>query len=86
MWLEEWTKIGEAAQKREKQEWAIKTPELDNARMLRGFYFIDPEDMENTKKPSKKRTGDTESSVGGGGALQERDKVEKELVEPASGN
>ena len=42
VWLEVWTKIGKAAQKREKQEWAIEKPELDNARRLRGIYFIDP--------------------------------------------
>ena len=32
--------------KRQKQEWAIEKPELDNARRLRGIYFIDPEDGE----------------------------------------
>ena len=53
VWLEVWTKIGKAAQKREKQEWAIEKPKLDKARRLRGIYFIDPEDMVNTKKPSR---------------------------------
>ena len=33
--------------KREKQEWAIEKPKLNNARRLRGIYFIDPEDGEN---------------------------------------
>ena len=32
--------------KREKQIWAIEKPKLDNARRLRGIYFIDPEDKE----------------------------------------
>ena len=32
VWPEAWTKIGKAAQKREKQEWANEKPELDNAR------------------------------------------------------
>ena len=41
-WTEVWTKIGKAAQKREKQEWA----KLNNARRLRGIYFIDPNDEE----------------------------------------
>ena len=31
---------------REKHEWAIEKPQLDNARRLRGIYFIDPEDKE----------------------------------------
>ena len=41
-----WTKIGKAAQKREKQEWANEEPNLDNARRLRGIYFIDLDDEE----------------------------------------
>ena len=31
---------------REKQEWANEKPKPDNARSLRGIYFIDPEDGE----------------------------------------
>ena len=27
---------------REKHKWAIEKPKLDNARRLRGIYFIDP--------------------------------------------
>ena len=46
VWPEVWTKIGKAAQKREKQEWAIEKPKLDNAWRLRGIYFIDREDGE----------------------------------------
>ena len=34
------------AKLREKHKWAIEKPKLDNARRLRGIYFIDPEDME----------------------------------------
>ena len=34
------------AKLREKQKWAIKKPKRDNARRLRGIYFIDPEDKE----------------------------------------
>ena len=41
---EVWTKNGKAAQKREKQAWAIEKLKLDNARRLRGISFIDPED------------------------------------------
>ena len=34
------------AKLREKHKWAIEKPKFDNARRLRGIYFIDPEDME----------------------------------------
>ena len=34
------------AELREKHQWAIEKTKLDNARRLRGIYFIDPEDME----------------------------------------
>ena len=43
---EVWTKIGKAAQNREKQEWAKEDPKLDNVRKLRGIYFLDPDDRE----------------------------------------
>ena len=36
--------MSKAAQKREKQEWAIEKPTLDNVRKLRGTDFIDPGD------------------------------------------
>ena len=44
VWPQIWTKIGKAAQNREKREWAKEKPKLDNARRLRGMYFIDPDD------------------------------------------
>ena len=34
------------AELREKHKWAIEIPKLDNARRLRGIYFIDPVEME----------------------------------------
>ena len=45
-WPELWTKLGRNAKLREKQKWSIEKPKLDNARRLRGIYFIDPEDKE----------------------------------------
>ena len=47
VWPEVWTKIGKAAQNREKQKLKNEKPKLDNARRLRGVYFIDPDDEEN---------------------------------------
>ena len=46
LWPELWTKLGSNAELREKQKWSIEKPKLDNARKLRGIYFIDPEDKE----------------------------------------
>ena len=47
VWPVAWTKIGEAAQKTDKQEWANEKPKFDNARRLKGIYFINPEDWEH---------------------------------------
>ena len=44
VWPEVWTKIGKAAQNLEKQGWAKEKPKLDNARKLRGIYFVDLDD------------------------------------------
>ena len=46
VWPEVWTKMGKAAQKKEKQEWKNEEPKLDNVRRLRGIYFIDPDDQD----------------------------------------
>ena len=41
-----WKDMSDASKRKEKQKWAIVKPKLDNARRLRGIYFIDPEDEE----------------------------------------
>ena len=41
-----WKHMSDAAKRKEKQKWAIQKPKLDNARRLRGIYFIDPDDEE----------------------------------------
>ena len=46
LWPEIWKDMSEAAQRKEKQKWAIEIPRLDNARKLRGIHFIDPADEE----------------------------------------
>ena len=45
------------AKLKERQKWSIEKPKLDNARRLRGIYFIDPEDMEfkETTKNARKK-------------------------------
>ena len=57
VWPEVWTKIGKAAQNREKQEWAKEKPKLDNARRLRGFtssILTNQEEKEILKKMREK--------------------------------
>ena len=57
LWPELWTKLGRNAQLKERQKWSHEKPKLDNARKLRGIYFIDPEDKEfkeTIKNASKK--------------------------------
>ena len=46
VWPELWTKLGRNAQLKERQKWSHEKPKLDDARRLRGIYFIDPEDTE----------------------------------------
>ena len=56
-WPELWTKLGRNAQLKERQKWSNEKPKLDNARKLRGIYFIDPEDKEfkETIKNARKK-------------------------------
>ena len=38
--------MSDTSKKRAKQRWTIEKPNLDNARQLRGIYFIEPDDEE----------------------------------------
>ena len=46
LWPEIWKDMSDASKRKEKQKLAIEKPKLDNARRLRGIYFIDPDDEE----------------------------------------
>ena len=46
LWPEPWKSMGKHAKLKEKQKWSEEKIHLDNARKLRGIYFIDPEDVE----------------------------------------
>ena len=74
--------MSKTAKKQEKQEWIIEKPKLDNARKLRGIYFIDLED-EDYKKTLSNARKKLENSFGSGYALQ--DGVKKAFQE-ATGN
>ena len=57
LWPEIWKNMSDAAQRREKQKWAIEKRKFDNARKLRGIHFIDPTDAEfqETVKNARKK-------------------------------
>ena len=57
LWPELWKKMGKNAKLKEKQKWSNEKLHLDNARKLRGIYFIDPEDKEfkETIKNARKK-------------------------------
>ena len=44
LWPEIWKDMYDASKRKEKQQWAIEKPRLDNAGKLRGIDFIDPAD------------------------------------------
>ena len=46
LWPEIWTTMGKNAKLKEKQKWSHEKHHHENARKLRGIYFIDPEDKE----------------------------------------
>ena len=50
-----WKHLSDAAKSNAKQKWAIETPKLDDARQLRGIFFIEPDD-EEFKHTMKKRS------------------------------
>ena len=56
--------MSKAAQRKEKQQWALENPKLDNARKLRGNYFIDPDDKEfkETFSINKEQVGTSSGS------------------------
>ena len=57
LWPEPWQKMGKNAKLKEQQKWSHEKLHLDNARKLRGIYFIDPEDKEfkETIKNARKK-------------------------------
>ena len=46
LWPELCDKMGKNANLKEKQKWSNEKLHLENARKLRGIYFIDPKDEE----------------------------------------
>ena len=55
--------MGKHAKLKEKQKWSNEKLHLDNARKLRGIYFIDPEDKEFKETTFKNARKKLETSV-----------------------
>ena len=57
LWPELWKSMGKHAKLKEKQKWSNEKLHLENARKLRGIYFVDPEDKEfkETNKNARKK-------------------------------
>ena len=57
LWPETWKTMGRNAKLKEKQKWSNEKIHLENARELRGIYFIDSEDKEfkETIKNARKK-------------------------------
>ena len=64
LWPVLWTKKGIIAKLMERQKWSNEKLKLNNARRLRGIYFIDPEDKEfkETIKNARKKLENTSGS------------------------
>ena len=64
LWPELWEKMRKNAKLKEKQKWSHEKPKLENARKLRGIYFIDLEDKEfkETIKNGSQEIGNTSGS------------------------
>ena len=68
-WPELWRRMSKNAKLRAKHKWSNEKPKLDNARRLRGIYFIDPEDKEF--KETIRNAGKMENTKGSRHALQD---------------
>ena len=73
VWPDIWKHMSDAAKKKATQRWAIEKPKLDNARQLRGTFFIEPND-EEFKLTMKARSWKVGSSDASSNALQNTDK------------
>ena len=57
LWPEIWKDMSDASKRKEKQKLAIEKPKLDNARNLRGIYFIylDDEESKDIMKNARRK-------------------------------
>ena len=52
-----WKHMSDASKRKEKQKWAIEKPKLDDARRIRGIFFIEPdaEEFKRTVKNARRK-------------------------------
>ena len=57
VWPDMWKHMSDAAKRKAKQKWTIGKPKLDNARKLRGIFFIEAagEDFKNIMKNARRK-------------------------------
>ena len=56
VWPDMWKHMSEGTESKTKQKWAIEKPKLDNARQLRGIFFIEPDVEElNTMRNARRK-------------------------------
>ena len=57
VWPDMWKHVSDAAKQKARQRWAIEKPKLDNARQLRGTFFIEPnaEELKLTMKAARRK-------------------------------
>ena len=60
--------MSDASKRKAKQKWAVEKPKLDNARKLRGMFFVEPYD-EEFKRTMKNARRKLENSDASGNAL-----------------
>ena len=46
VWPDMWKLVSDAVKRKAQQRWAFEKPKLDDARPLRGIFFIEPDDEE----------------------------------------
>ena len=71
LWPELWIKLDVNAELKERHKWSDEEPTLDNARQLRGIYFIDPED-EEFKESHQESSQEIGNANGSRYALQDK--------------
>ena len=55
VWPEMWKHMSDSSKRKEKQTWAIEKQKLENAKRLRGIYFIELDDVEFKRKMKNAR-------------------------------
>ena len=55
VWPDMWKRMSDASKRKGKQKWAIEKPKPENARRLRGIFFIEPEEIKHTMENARRK-------------------------------